>query len=100
MIAEGLSTQELITVAMGGAFGSLIKDLVVDGAIMLPSCVGKKLYLGFIAGILIGSFVGISIDGSFSTALLAGYTGTSVVSKLVGPTRREEIAREDKREEI
>jgi len=96
MTNVNLPLSELIIVAFGGAFGSLVKDLITDGAIQLPSCSGKKLYLGFIAGAIIGGFVGVVIDGTFTTALMAGYTGTSLISKLIGPIRREEIKREDK----
>lgn len=92
---ENLSIQEVLTVGFGGAFGSLVKDILSDGCIQLPSIDGKKLYLGFVAGALIGAFVGIVIDGSFVTALTAGYMGVGVIKQLVGPTKREEIKRED-----
>ena len=92
---ENITTNELFTVAVAGAIGSFIKDILVDGCIQLPEMKEKKLYLGFFGGALVGSFVGMMIDGSFLTALMAGYTGTSVVSKLIGPTMREEVRRED-----
>jgi len=79
---ESISTQELIRVAAGGAFGALAKDIFVDGCLQLPVVKDKKIYLGFIGGLLIGAFVGISIDGTFITALTAGFTGASIITKL------------------
>lgn len=92
---ENITTNELVMVAIAGAFGSLVKDILVDGCIQIPEIKEKKLYLGFIGGALIGSFVGMMIDGSFLTALMAGYTGTSVVSKLVVPTTIEVTKEKD-----
>lgn len=97
---ENLTLSELITVAAAGAFGSLVKDVLTDNCIQIPEIKDKKLYLGALGGAIVGAFVGIVVDGTFLTALMAGYTGTSIVTKLVGPTKREEIIREDNKEVV
>jgi len=73
---------EIATVALAGAFGSFIKDILQDGYLQIPEIKEKQVYLGFLGGALVGAVVGIVIDGSFLTALMAGFTGVSVVSKL------------------
>lgn len=89
---------EILTVALGGAFGSLVKDIVNDGCIEMPDLKEQKLYLGFIGGAIIGAFVGVVIDGTFITALMAGFTGSSVITKLaVGSTVK---GKADKKEQM
>ena len=85
-----LTAGEILTVALAGSLGSLVKDIFTDGCIQLPELKGKNLYLGFLGGALVGGFAGIMIDGSFITALMAGYTGTSIITKLVGPIKKDE----------
>ena len=74
---------ELLTVALGGLIGALVKDILQDGCFELPYLEGRKLYMGFIGGAIVGAFIGIVIDGSFITATLAGYTGSSILVKLL-----------------
>lgn len=80
---------EILTVALGGIIGGLVKDILIDGAIQLPYKKDGYVYLGFIGGAVIGAFIGLVIDGSFITALMAGYTGTSIIQNLV--TREKKV---------
>lgn len=77
-----LTGLEVLVVVLGGAIGALVKDTLQDGALKLPYCKEGKLYLGFLGGMIVGAFVGVVVDGSFITALLGGYTGTSVIANL------------------
>jgi hypothetical protein len=81
--AQYSSVTEILTVALGGIIGGLVKDILVDGALQLPYKKDGYIYVGFIGGAIIGAFVGLVIDGSFITALMAGYTGTSIIQNLV-----------------
>ena len=82
-VIQSLTTIQIIEVAIAGAIGSFVKDVLQDGSIELPYKKDGKLFLGFIGAAVIGAFVGMAIDGSFITALLGGYTGSSVISSLV-----------------
>jgi hypothetical protein len=79
---HNLGLQETCLVALGGAIGALVKDVVNDGAIELPYKKERKIFLGCLGGTLIGAFVGLALDGNFISALLAGYTGTSLIANL------------------
>jgi hypothetical protein len=74
----------VIILLIAGAFGYLVKDLVDDGAIDLPKLTDGRLYLGCIAGMLIGAFIGWVVDQDPVTAGLAGFTGISIIEKLFG----------------
>jgi len=74
---------EIFLIILGGAIGALIKDILDDESLKLPTILEGKLHLGFLSGTIIGAFVGYIIDGSFLTAAMAGYTGFSVIEKLV-----------------
>lgn len=75
--------KEAITVFIGGIIGAFLKDILSDGCIELPYFTEKKLNLGFIGGWLIGGFAGFFIDGSFVTAAMAGYTGSSIIQNIM-----------------
>lgn len=68
---------------LAGAFGALVKDLVKDGYFRVPHFKDGHIYMGFLAGAIIGGFVGVVVDHSYITALLGGYTGISVIDHLV-----------------
>jgi len=87
-LTQNLTVVEILTVALGGIIGGLVKDILVDGAIQLPYKKDGYIYLGFIGGAIIGAFVGIAIDGSFVTALMGGYTGTSIIQNLVAKEKK------------
>jgi len=74
---------EVLYLFLAGAFGALIKDIVVDGKIELPKKIDAAIALGFIGGVLVGGFIGWVVDGSLITAALAGFTGTSVIENLI-----------------
>lgn len=78
-----LTLSEGLIVASGGLIGALAKDCLQDNTLELPFVQGKRLYLGFIGAALIGAFLGYVVDGSFLTALMAGYTGKSVLESLL-----------------
>ena len=75
--------EELIQVAAAGLIGALVKDTLKDGALVLPFVKDGKLFLGFLGGGLIGAFIGACVDGNVITAALAGYTGSSILTKLL-----------------
>lgn len=77
------ATLQAIYLFGAGALGALVKDIVQDGKIELPKKVNSALFLGSLGGMLVGGFVGWVIDGSLITAALAGYTGESIIEKLV-----------------
>lgn len=83
MIVASYSIIETIALLLAGAFGSLAKDCLDDGKLMLPHVEGDALVLGFIGSAIVGAFVGYVVDGSLITAAMAGYTGSSVVKGLV-----------------
>ncbi|MCX6743533.1 MAG: hypothetical protein NT116_04825 [Candidatus Parcubacteria bacterium] len=65
---------------MGGAF---IADILKDNCIELPKKIGRKFFLGSFGGFIIGGIAGITIDGSLSTAFMAGFMGKEVITKLI-----------------
>ena len=69
--------------AFGGGLGALAKDCIADNSLELPYKKDGKLFLGFIGAAIVGSFIGYLVDGSFITALMAGYSGKSVLEKLL-----------------
>lgn len=74
---------EIILLFLAGAFGSLVKDIVVDGKLALPKIVDGDLILGFIGGMIVGAFVGYVVDGGMLTAMMGGFVGISVIENLL-----------------
>lgn len=74
---------EILFLFLAGAFGALVKDVVVDNRIVLPQKINSTLALGFIGSMIIGAFVGWAIDGSLITATLAGFAGLSAIENLL-----------------
>lgn len=66
-----------------GALGSLVKDILEDGKIVLPRKKGAEIILGSIGGMIIGGFIGYVIDGRPISASLGGYVGHSILKNLV-----------------
>lgn len=81
--ASFTNINELIQVTLAGMIGALVKDTLKDGCLQLPSVKDGKLFLGFLGGAFIGAFIGACVDGNVITAALAGYTGSSVLTKLL-----------------
>ena len=73
----------LIIIFLAGAFGAVCKDIFQDNKLVLPKITAGEFYLGFLGGVIIGGLVGLSVDGSFLTAMMAGFTGSSVIANLV-----------------
>lgn len=82
-VVSDQTTVEICVTLLGGAVGSLVKDVLEDNCLELPFVKDGKLVLGFLGGAIVGAFVGVVVDGSFITALLGGYTGTSVIRSLI-----------------
>jgi len=80
---------EVLTLLAAGATGALIKEILEDNKIKLPSIAQGNLDLGFLGSTIIGAFVGYVIDGSFLTAAMAGFTGFSVIQNLVGKKEKQ-----------
>jgi len=76
-------TTETFIIFLGGVIGAFLKDILTDGCIELPYISGKKLSLGFLGGWMLGGFAGYFIDGSFVTAAMAGYTGSSIIQSIM-----------------
>lgn len=74
---------EIFLLFLAGAFGALVKDVVVDGKLELPKKEDGYIILGFLASVLIGGFVGWAIDGSYLTAGMAGFVGLSAIQNLL-----------------
>ena len=74
---------EIFLLFLAGAFGALVKDVVVDGKLELPKKEDGYIILGFLAIVLIGGFVGWAIDGSYLTAGMAGFVGLSAIQNLL-----------------
>lgn len=68
-----------------GALGALVRDILRDNRLSLPSVVDGDLVLGFIGGMLVGAFVGWAVDQSVITAVFSGYVGTSTIKHLLPP---------------
>ena len=74
---------EIVVVGLGGFIGAVVKDCLADNMLQIPYIQDRRLFLGSLGGGIVGAFVGIMIDGSFITALMAGYVGTSLIKNLV-----------------
>lgn len=73
---------------VAGAVGSLAKDIIQDNQLRLPYVKDGYVVLGFLGGMFVGAFVGWCVDGSFLTAALGGYVGTSAISNLLPPVKK------------
>ena len=69
--------------AVAGAIGALIKEILQDNKLKLPKIAAGECELGFLGSIIIGAFVGYAIDGGFLTAAMAGFAGFSVIENLI-----------------
>ena len=77
---------EIMLVIAGGAVGALLKEILGDNCLQLPSLAQGKLNLGFLGSIIVGAFAGYAIDGGFITAAMAGFSGFSIIQKLIPST--------------
>jgi len=74
---------EIIYLLLAGAFGALIKEILIDNKLTLPKKVDGELVLGFLGSLIVGAFAGWAIDGSLLTAAMAGFTGFAIIEQLV-----------------
>jgi hypothetical protein len=72
-----------LQLAIIGALGAIISDMLGDGYLELPKVQDKKFYPGFIAGIICGAVVGYLVDKSPLTAFTFGYIGKEAVDFLL-----------------
>ena len=82
---------ELLFLAIAGAAGALLKDILEDGGLQLPFIKEGKLMLGFIGALLVGAAAGYCIDGSIITAAMGGYAGKSIIESLLSPKAAAQI---------
>lgn len=73
----------IVILFLAGALGALAKDIIEDGKIRLPKKENSDLILGSLGGIIVGSVAGFYVDGSPTTAFLAGFAGTSAITALL-----------------
>lgn len=68
---------------LAGVCGALVEEILKDNCIEFPKIISGKLVLGTVGGMIIGGVAGIIIDGSFETALMAGFMGKAVIQRLI-----------------
>ena len=66
-----------------GLCGALVKMIIEDGGLNLPTLKNGKLYLGSIGGMIIGMIAGCVADHDIITTFLGGYAGSSAIAFLV-----------------
>jgi hypothetical protein len=76
-------TENIWFLFLAGAVGALIKDILQDNKIKLPTLENGELCLGFLGSLVVGGFVGYMVDGSYITAAISGYTGFSIIKDLM-----------------
>jgi len=69
-----------ILVFLVGALGALIKDVMDDDGLQLPSWSKGTFYCGFLGGILIGGTASLLTGNSLLSALTAGFMGSAIIS--------------------
>lgn len=72
-----------IVIFLAGTLGALTADILKDNCIELPHRINKKIILGCMGGCLVGGVTGLIIDGSFVTALMAGFMGKEIISRII-----------------
>ena len=75
--------EQFYLLLIAGAVGALIKEILEDNKVKLPNILKGELDLGFLGSLLIGGFVGYTVDGSYLTAAMAGFVGFSAIQNLV-----------------
>jgi len=73
----------LIILFLAGALGALAKDILQDNELRMPKINDGVLSLGFVGGMITGGAAGYFVDGSPTTAFLAGYAGTGLIGALL-----------------
>jgi len=78
-----MAISEIIGLLVFGALGALIRDIFRYNKLILPHINKGAFYPGFLTSLIIGAVVGYFVDHSFITAFCAGYTGFSVLAKIM-----------------
>lgn len=78
---------EYLIYFLAGGLGSLLKDIVNDGKLVLPKKIDGELILGFIGGVVVGGCAGMAVDNSPITAFFVGYAGTQGIESLLSKTK-------------
>jgi hypothetical protein len=68
--------------AIAGAVGALVDDILKDNCLELPKLKEGQFYLGFIGSLCIGAVAGYYIDGGIITAFMGGFVGKSIIKNL------------------
>ncbi len=68
---------------LAGGLGAIIRDVLIDGKLVLPKVEDGSLLLGFLGGVVIGAFAGYVVDNNPLTACLGGFSGYEIISNLI-----------------
>jgi hypothetical protein len=78
--------ENIILLFICGGCGALIKDILADNCLKLPTISNGAINLGCLGAMIIGAFAGWAIDGSYLTAFTGGIAGSVVIAGLVPKT--------------
>lgn len=86
----------LILIAfLAGFGGALLRNIVKNNSLVMPKFENGNLILGFIGCGVTGGAVALATGGDGLTGFLAGYTGMSLISKVMP----QEVLKNEKKEE-
>lgn len=68
---------------VAGFMGALTRNVVKNNRLILPKIENGTIILGFIGCGITGGGAGLAVGGNIITAYLAGYTGMSLISKVM-----------------
>ena len=80
---------EFVILALAGGLGALVKDVVKDNKLIMPSYKDGSILLGFVGGVIIGAAVGYLVDQNAMTAFFSGYAGTQMLRALMPKEKKE-----------
>jgi hypothetical protein len=89
-------SNQLIFLFLAGGLGALLRDIVEDNKLKLPSIKDGELVLGFIGSTFIGAIAGLVVDGDPVTAGLAGYAGMSAIKAFINKNSITQATTKDK----
>jgi len=74
---------EVVSVVLAGLVGGFARALIAgEGVVILPKRVNGKLDLGIFTACLLGAIVGVIVDGSWVTSLMAGLSFPTIIEDL------------------
>lgn len=83
-----MSVEFVTEYAVWGAIGGLVAVLVKDGCIELPRVRDKKLYLGSLTGVILGTIAGLIGDSNPFNAFIWGIGGSTIMQGFVNLAER------------